>query len=104
MRVCVFGLLAASVIIATPVRAQVTPQGLPARVTLDDVLKLLEDRSPQTLAGRASIAVAAADRITAATLPNPTVSYGGVRLATGLSTGAITQNQFLVEQPLLFLH
>ena len=104
MRVCVFGLLAASVIMATPVRAQVTAQGLPARVTLDDVLKLLDERSPQTVAGRASIAVAAADRITAATLPNPTVSYGGVHLAAGLSTGAITQNQFLIEQPLLFLH
>jgi outer membrane protein, heavy metal efflux system len=104
MRVCVFGLLAASVIMATPVRAQVTPQGLPAQVTLDDVLKLLDERSPQTAAGRASIAVAAADRITAATLPNPTVSYGGVHLAAGLSTGAVTQNQFLIEQPLLFLH
>jgi outer membrane protein, heavy metal efflux system len=104
MRVCVFGLVAASVIMATPVRAQVTPQGLPAQVTLDDVLKLLDERSPRTIAGRASIAVAAADRITAATLPNPTISYGGVHLAAGLSTGAITQNQFLVEQPLLFLH
>jgi cobalt-zinc-cadmium efflux system outer membrane protein len=99
----VFGLLAASVM-ATPVRAQVAAQELPAQVTLDDVLKLLDERSPRTVAGRASIAVAAADRITAATLPNPTVSYGGVHLATGLSTGAVTQHQFLVEQPLLFLH
>jgi cobalt-zinc-cadmium efflux system outer membrane protein len=104
MRVCAFGLFVASVIMATPVRAQVTPQGLPTQVTLDDVMKLLDERSPQTVAGRASIAVAAADRITAATLPNPTVSYGGVHLAAGLSTGAITQNQFLIEQPLLFLH
>jgi len=103
MRMCVFGLLAASVM-ATPVRAQVAAQELPAQVTLDDVLKLLDERSPRTVAGRASIAVAAADRITAATLPNPTVSYGGVHLATGLSTGAVTQHQFLVEQPLLFLH
>jgi cobalt-zinc-cadmium efflux system outer membrane protein len=100
---CVFGLLAASVM-ATPVRAQVAAQELPAQVTLDDVLKLLDERSPRTVAGRASIAVAAADRITAATLPNPTVSYGGVHLATGFSTGAVTQHQFLVEQPLLFLH
>jgi len=103
MRMWVFGLLAASVM-ATPVRAQVAAQELPAQVTLDDVLKLLDERSPRTVAGRASIAVAAADRITAATLPNPTVSYGGVHLATGLSTGAVTQHQFLVEQPLLFLH
>src|SRR5262249_27203794 len=92
MRVCVFAWLVASVIMtAAPARAQAALQGLPSQVTLDDVLKLLEDRSPQTIAGRASIAVAAADRITAATLPNPTVSYGGVHLAAGLSTGAITQ-------------
>jgi cobalt-zinc-cadmium efflux system outer membrane protein len=104
MRGCVFALVAASVMMATPARAQGAPQSLPIEVTLDDVLKLLDERSPQTVAGRASIAVAAADRITAVTLPNPTVSYGGVHLATGLSTGAVTQNQFLVEQPLLFLH
>jgi cobalt-zinc-cadmium efflux system outer membrane protein len=103
MKVCVCAVLAAS-LMAAPARAQLAPQGLPAQVTLDDVLKLLDERSPRTLAGRASIAVVAADRITAATLPNPTVSYGGVHLAAGLSTGAVTQNQFLLEQPLLFLH
>jgi hypothetical protein len=73
-------------------------------VTLDDVLKLLDERSPRTAAERASVAVAAADRITARTLPNPTVSYGGVHLVSGLSTGAITQNQMVVEQPLLIFH
>jgi cobalt-zinc-cadmium efflux system outer membrane protein len=104
MKVCVCAVLAASLMMAAPARAQLAPQGLPAQVTLDDVLKLLDERSPRTLAGRASIAVVAADRITAATLPNPTVSYGGVHLAAGLSTGAVTQNQFLLEQPLLFLH
>jgi cobalt-zinc-cadmium efflux system outer membrane protein len=104
MKVCLFAVLAASVMMATPARGQVAPQALPAQVTLDDVLKLLDERSPRTVAARASIAVVAADRITATTLPNPTVSYGGVHLAAGLSTGAVTQNQFLLEQPLLFLH
>lgn len=104
MRVWVCAWLVAGVMTAAPAWAQVAPQGLPAQVTLDDVLKLLDERSPRTVAGRASIAVVAADRITAATLPNPTVSYGGVHLVSGLSTGAVTQNQFLVEQPLLFLH
>ena len=68
------------------------------------MLKLLEERSPRTAADRASIAVSAADRITAQTLPNPTLSYGGVHLVSGLSTGAVTQHQMVVEQPLLLFH
>jgi outer membrane protein, heavy metal efflux system len=87
-----------------PVSAQGGPPGLSATVTLDEVLKLLEERSPRTAADRASIAVAAADRITAQTLPNPTLSYGGVHLVSGLSTGATTQHQVVVEQPLLLFH
>src|SRR6476469_462137 len=81
-------------------RAQGTSGPLPARVTLDDVLKLLDERSPRAAAERAAIAVAAADRITAMTLPNPTVSYGDIRLASGLSTGSITTHQFQIDQPL----
>jgi len=77
---------------------------LPARVTLEEVLQILEQRSPWTAAERASIAVAAADRVTANTLPNPTVSYGGVHLVSGLSTGAITEHQVILEQPLLLFH
>jgi cobalt-zinc-cadmium efflux system outer membrane protein len=87
-----------------PVTAQGAPAALPAAVTLDDVLKLLDERSPRTAAERASIQVVAADRITARTLPNPAMSYGGVHLVSGLSTGAITQQQLVVEQPLLVFH
>jgi len=86
------------------VSAQGGPADPPATVTLDDVLKLLEERSPRTAAERASVAVVAADRITARTLPNPTLSYGGVHLVSGLSTGAVTQHQVVVEQPLLLFH
>src|SRR5262245_5409961 len=84
-----------------PAVAQNLTPALPATVTLADVLKLLEERSPRTAADRASIPVAAADQITAKTLPNPTLSYGGVHLLSGLSTGAVTAHQFVVEQPLL---
>ncbi len=77
---------------------------LPAVVSLDDVLSLLTTRSPRTAADQAAVAVAAADRITARTLPNPSVSYGGTHLVGGLSTGAITQHQVIVEQPLLLNH
>ena len=95
---------------AWPAAAQAPPapstlpsmsQPLPTTITIDDAMKLLEERSPRTLADRASIQVAAADRITAQTLPNPSVSYGGVHLLSGLSTGAVTQHQIVVEQPLL---
>jgi cobalt-zinc-cadmium efflux system outer membrane protein len=89
---------------AVPVLAQEGPAGLPSTVTLEQVLQLLEERSPRTAAERAAVAVAAADRITATTLPNPTVSYGGSHLVSGLSTGAVTQHQVLVEQPLLLFH
>ena len=77
---------------------------LPAQVTLQDVLQLLEGRSPRTAADRATLDVSAADRITAATLPNPSISYGGTRLFQGLSTGAVAQHQVVVEQPLLMFH
>lgn len=104
------GSFAVLVTLAVPAigEAQVTaaaaaPAGpaLPATVTLPEVLTLLEQRSPRTIADRATVAVAAADRITARTLPNPSVSYGGTHLVSGLSTGAVTQHQAVVEQPLL---
>ncbi|MDX2169905.1 MAG: TolC family protein [Deltaproteobacteria bacterium] len=74
---------------------------LPATVTLDDVLSLLETRSPRAAAERASVAVVAADRVTAQTLPNPTLSYSGLQLVDGTNTGAASANQVVLEQPLL---
>lgn len=85
--------------------AQTASNGpLPAAVTLDEVLALLNQRSPRVAADRAPIKVAQADRITAQTLPNPSLSYGGTHLVSGLSTGAVTQHQIVVEQPLLLSH
>src|SRR5262245_335588 len=74
---------------------------LPSTVTLDDVLRLFNDRSPRTLADRATVDITAADRISARTYPNPDVSYGAVHLVSGLSTGAVTQQQVVFDQPLL---
>ena len=76
-------------------------QALPPTVSLDDVLRLFNERSPRTQADRATIQVAAADRITARTYPNPDVSYGALHLVSGLSTGAVTQHQVVVDEPLL---
>ena len=74
---------------------------LPAEVTIDEVLRLLIERSPRTIADRASIDVAAADRITARIYPNPDISYGATHLVSGLSTGAVTQHQVVFDEPLL---
>jgi cobalt-zinc-cadmium efflux system outer membrane protein len=90
--------------VPSPVSAQTAPaaaQALPATVTIDDVLKLLNGSSPRTAADRASVDVVAADRITARTYPNPNISYGDVHLVSGLSTGATTQHQIVVDAPLL---
>ncbi len=101
---CAVGLLVLALSPAAPAAAQAGTPALPSAVTLEEVLRLLEERSPRTVADRATIAVVAADRVTARTLPNPTVSYGGVHLVSGLSTGAVTQHQLVVEQPLLLFH
>lgn len=85
-------------------RAQSPSPAPPAEITLEDALRLLKERSPRTAADRASVAVVAADRITARTLPNPNVSYGLAHLFNGLSTGAVTQHQAGLEQPLLLFH
>lgn len=92
------------VLSAYPAGAQQAPTPLPTRVTLDQVLTIMNERSPRIAADRASIKVAEADRITAATLPNPSISYGGVHLVSGLSTGAVTQHQIVMDQPLLISH
>src|SRR4051812_32469100 len=93
--------IAAALLKAAPVSAQGPSAALPARITLEAVLRLLEERSPRTVAELAAIPVVAADRVTARTLPNPTLSYGSVHLVQGLSTGAVTQHQVVLEQPLL---
>jgi len=77
------------------------PDALPARVTLETVLDLLETRSPATRAELATVEVAAADRITAGILPNPVLDYSGAKLVEGASTGAELEQQFVLGQPLL---
>ncbi len=103
MRRTISGLMAITLLLP-PAVAWAQSTNLPATVTLEQVLQLLNDRSPRAAAERAAVAVAEADRITARTLPNPSVSYGGVHLVQGLSTGAVTQHQVVLEQPLLIFH
>ena len=92
------------VAIGAPALAQSQSAVPPVEISLDDALRLLKERSPRTAADQASVAVVAADRLTAKTLPNPNVSYGLARLFNGVSTGAVTQHQTGIEQPLLLFH
>lgn len=73
---------------------------LPEAITLQRALELLE-KSPRSLAERAQIDVAAAEREGARVLPNPSLSYGGLALAHGANAGPAWEHQIVVEQPLL---
>src|SRR5436309_6034347 len=97
-------MLAAASLVASTATGQTRSSALPREVTLTDVMKLLDRRNTRSAAERAAIGVAAADRMTARTWPNPSLSYGGVHLVSGLSTGAVTQHQVVAEQPLLLFH
>lgn len=99
----VHAILLGFLLLAAAVRPAVAGQadGLPTRVTLVQVLQLLDQRSPRTIAERARVDIVAAERITATTLPNPSVSYGGLQLVSGANTGAATAHQVVVDQPLL---
>lgn len=77
---------------------------LPESLTLSRALELLEQTSPRTAADKAQIDVVAADRAAADVHPNPSVSYSGQRLVSGANTGAVTQHQVVLEQPLLIFN
>jgi outer membrane protein, heavy metal efflux system len=73
----------------------------PTEVTIDDVLRLLRERSPRVAAERATLGLAEADVVGAGVHPNPTMDYAGTHLIAGDSTGAVTTHQLALEQPLL---
>jgi len=89
-------LLAAGRVIAQPVAP-------PDEVDLKTVLSLAREVSPRLAVEREGIAEAQADRIAAAALPNPVVSYGRFTHARGQRTvfEGSRQQEFAVELPLL---
>jgi cobalt-zinc-cadmium efflux system outer membrane protein len=76
---------------------------LPTAVTIDEVLRLLRERSPRIAAERAQVDAAVADVITADTLPNPSISYGSSNQLGGKHTmfDGNHQQQSVIEAPLL---
>ena len=84
-----------------PAGAQDTPA--PPLVSLPDVMRLLREVSPRLALERLNIRGAEANRITAGTYPNPTLSYGQFRPNGGQRTlfDGSRQEQATVEMPLL---
>jgi len=85
-----------------PARAQESTP-VPDVVDLPAVLRLVRDVSPRLSVERQAVAGAEANRITAGTYPNPTVSYGRYRPSGGQATQfeGSRQEQTTVELPLL---
>ena len=64
-------------------------------LTLADALRLAADRNPDLLAARADLAAADAQRVAAAQLPNPTLSYSTAKIPTdGTSASTDLGNGF----------
>jgi len=78
-------------------------QDLPERLTLPVLLRLVGERSPRLAVERVGIDAAEADLVSAGALPNPTLSYGRMRNASGANTviDGTRQQQVGVEYPLL---
>ena len=76
---------------------------LPDTVTLRALLKLVAERSPRLSAEQTAIDSAAADRISAGALPNPSISYGRFTPSGGARTvfDAANQQQASIDLPLL---
>lgn len=75
----------------------------PAVVDLSHVLQLVREVSPRLALDRQAVRAAEANRITAGAYPNPTLSYGHYRPASGQRTlfDANRQEQATVELPVL---
>ncbi|HKA41815.1 MAG TPA: TolC family protein [Burkholderiales bacterium] len=73
----------------------------PDAVDLSAVVRLVKEVSPRLAAERQSVAVAEAERVGAAALPNPTVGYNYFRPSGGAATvfEGSRQQQFGVELP-----
>jgi cobalt-zinc-cadmium efflux system outer membrane protein len=78
-------------------------QELPEGLNLAVLLRLVAERSPRLAAERAGIDAAAADRVTAGALPNPSISYGRTRPGSGERTviGGSREVQVGLDVPLL---
>jgi cobalt-zinc-cadmium efflux system outer membrane protein len=97
--------LAASAVLALALcaRAGAEEPALPVEVRLEDLFRLLRERSPRTQSELTGVDLAKADALEASLLPNPTLSYGNVSKLSGANTIDGTNHQVTVGMPLLLL-
>jgi cobalt-zinc-cadmium efflux system outer membrane protein len=70
-------------------------------VTLEEVFRLLREKSPRTAADRTRIDLAAAEKTAARAYPNPEIDYSSVHLTSGTNTGAADARTISAGEPLL---
>jgi len=75
--------------------------GPPTTVSLEDVFRILRDRTPRTAAERARVGIAGAETVAARVLPNPSLDFSSTHLTSGTNTGAADVRQIVAGQPLL---
>jgi outer membrane protein, heavy metal efflux system len=80
---------------ATAAAAQTTV--IPSRLTLDEALRLAQERSPVLAAARALVAVAEADVVGADQRPNPLFAF----VSEGYAFGAGRNRPFLADQEIV---
>jgi cobalt-zinc-cadmium efflux system outer membrane protein len=85
-----------------PAPPPATPTGTPGdTVTLEDVFRLLREKSPRTAADRTRIDLVAAETVAARVYPNPEIDYSSVHLTSGTNTGAADVRTLTAGEPLL---
>jgi cobalt-zinc-cadmium efflux system outer membrane protein len=70
-------------------------------VTLEEVFRLLREKSARTAADRTRIDLAAAEKTAARAYPNPEIDYSSVHLTSGTNTGSADGRTITAGEPLL---
>jgi cobalt-zinc-cadmium efflux system outer membrane protein len=79
------------------------PDGLPAAVSLGQLLRIARERSPRYAVARTRVETAQAEVVGAGVLPNPRFTYGAYQLSSKRNTmfEGRTQENLLMEVPVL---
>lgn len=83
--------------------AQADTSALPDAVNLEQLVRIVREKSPRLAAERTRIDIAEAEVVAAEVLPNPTLSYGRYDLVGGVNTlyDGDAQQQVVLEIPIL---
>jgi cobalt-zinc-cadmium efflux system outer membrane protein len=87
-----------------PVNTEQNSEGLPKVVTIDELMRIVREKSPRYAAALSSIETAQAEVTAADVLPNPTLSYGRFQQTKGnrdTQFNGPSQQQYNVSIPLL---